>query len=723
MMHPIDRAILEHCLQGYVRLMPLLERTPQGSLYRHVRRAKELGWLERQNSYYRTTTEGQRQLEATQSSHHWDLVGEVYAPLRELPTAAHRALAELALAGVVCRQNSTRDDRHPFFVAAGATLRGKTELGTFLCYTLGLDPGRHILESGSEGGKSLFVRKAGTGALVYKRDLLDSSFLVLDDFHAIDATARKALQPFLTGRLSLPLENDQLSIRAVPLLTLNPGNHKELEKRLGLSAAHIRRAVIADLDAIPMPDLARTGERPTLAAKRCGPIRLNVPPIDCQGFLQPTVTLIRAMLVPDAHERVDVQVILNLSTGTTAFIPDPEAAIAQVCYNFGILAETLGWVRPGWVQTVINFTLSPKHPRSTQAKDCAVATPDTRQSSDQLPAPLGTIDLLPPKIQRDPALPSLTLSNKLRSRLAWLEEETGRPTEEILHLLIDHYVRWRRDAATVATLYQILGLARSLEMKELDVDAVHRYLIAERQLKRIGCTFDDIPPAIRLLELLNRLPEAWTWDMAQNAIESVAYVIRADIGPKDVRRFLSLHRQLSEKGLDVGLVAALDHAFTRAGLRGRRRERAIKELVSGAALTVEVDELEATRQQLEVSGQRLDALVRNLNKRISDANERLAGLRKEEAEATQHLAQINGEYQRQSSHIEVLEGFEHFLLGRLTEEDSFWNELERLLEMRRKGEIAPEQAQESLTATLVPKVVEFVTQLAAQAHGAGTVLD
>jgi hypothetical protein len=721
-MHQIDRALLEHCLQGYTRLKPLLEHTPQGTLYRHANRLKELGWLEWRNSYYRTTTEGQRQLDATQSSRRWDVMGEVYAPLREVPTAAHRALAELALVGVVCRQSSTRDDRHPFFVAAGATFHWKTTLGEFLCHALGLDPGRHLVECGAETGRSLFVRRSATGSLVYKRELLDSPFLVLDDYHAADPTARKALQPVLSGRLSVPLENDQVTIRSVPLLTLNPGNHKELEKRLGLSAAHIRRAVITNLDAVPMPDLARTGEQAIKAAKHYGPIVLNAPRADCLQHLQPTVTLLRAMMVPEAYERIDVQVILNLSTGMTVFVPDPEAAIAQVCYDLGILADTLGWVRSGWVQSVTNFALSSRPSQHPQASVSVSPSPDEHHQTRQLAAVHETIDLTTPRIQRDPALPSLTLSNKLRSRLAWLEEETGRPTEEILNLLIDHYVKWRRDPAPVATLHKILLLGRSLEMMELDVDAVHRYLIAESDLKRIGCTIDDIPPGIRLLELLSSLPEAWTWGMAQDAIQSVAYVIRADISPKEVRRFLSLHRRLSEKGLDAGFVAALDKAFTRAGIRGRRRDRAIKELVSGAALTVDVDELEATRLQLQVSVQSLEVIVKNLNKKISDAKERLAGLQKEEAEATQHLEQISREYERKSSHIEALEGFERFLLRRLKADDPFWNELERLLEMRRMGEASAEQAKETLTAGLAQKLIAFVTQLAAQVREAGTVL-
>jgi hypothetical protein len=42
----------------------------------------------------------------------------------------------------------------------------------------------------------------------------------------------------------------------------------------------------------------------------------------------------------------------------TAFLPDPAEAIAQVAHDLGVLAETLGWTRPGWIEAATQF--SPK---------------------------------------------------------------------------------------------------------------------------------------------------------------------------------------------------------------------------------------------------------------------------------------------------------------------------------------------------------------------------
>ena len=427
------------------------------------------------------------------------------------------------------------------------------------------------------------------------------------------------------------------------------------------------------------------------------------------------MTLVRSILIPEAHERVDVHLLLNLASGMTSFIPDPQAAIAQVCYDFGLLADTLGWVRPGWIQSVTDFTLTGESQGQSKAMANATIALEEPNPHDHPVSGRQTIDLTTPKLQHDPALPSLTLSNKLRSRLAWLEEETGRPTDELLHLLIDHYVKWRKDPTPIATLYKILQLGKLLEMKEIDIDAVHRYLIAERSLERIRCTTEDIPNAIQLLKLLNSLPVAWTWGMAQNAMVSVVFLLKQDIELHDVRTFLSRHRMLSEKGFDLKLVVALDKAFTRAGLQGRRRDQAIRDLVTGASLGVEIGELKIKREKLQAELQGQQDTLRALNLTIKDAKKRLSDLKNEKDQVTRELDTLKAECQYKSSHLEAFEGFERFLLTRLQEGDPFWSYLEHLLQLHQNGEISSSQAQTHLGSSLFPKFVEFFTHLATEA--------
>ena len=222
-MDPIDSAILTSCAEDFRPLKPLLQTIPKGTVYRHAKILQQLGWLVREGRRYQATDAGRRQLQDAQRGQRWNRLDTIYPPAKHLPTDVHRSIFELALAAVICRQYETRADRHPFFVLTGGTLRWKSSLGIVLCHALGLDPGRHIVECGSEAGKSLFVRRDAAGTVVYKRELLDTSLIVLDEFQTAERAVRAGLTPLLSGRLVVPIENTQLTVHCVPLVIVNPG--------------------------------------------------------------------------------------------------------------------------------------------------------------------------------------------------------------------------------------------------------------------------------------------------------------------------------------------------------------------------------------------------------------------------------------------------------------------------------------------------------------------
>ena len=354
-MHPIDRAVLEHCQEDFHPVTALKGQIPAGTLYRHVKRLVSLGWLEKRGTRYRTTAAGRRQVEAAASARTWTALETVYPPLAVVPTATHRAAIELIFAAVVARQHEVRPDRHPYFVVFGGTLHWKSSVGVFVCSALGLDPALHVVDCGTETGKSVAIRRGNTGAVVFERQLLQAPFVTFDEFLTASPEVRAALGVFLGGRLVVALENQQLTVRPVPLLTLNPRPKPTLEQQIGLSAPQIRRAILVNLDAVTLPDLARSGERALEAARAHPPLPLGPPAVDCRPFHDRIVDLTRAILAPDAHGRVDVEIVVNLATGMTAFIADPTAAIAQVGYDLGLVAETLGWTKPGWIEAVTTF--------------------------------------------------------------------------------------------------------------------------------------------------------------------------------------------------------------------------------------------------------------------------------------------------------------------------------------------------------------------------------
>ncbi|MBI4179176.1 hypothetical protein HY522_07130 [bacterium] len=259
---------------------------------------------------------------------------------------------------------------------------------------------------------------------------------MLDEFHTADRSVRTTLSILLSGRLVTPVENEQLTVRPVPLLTLNPGEAKTLEGRLGLSAPLIRRALLVNLDAVPLPDLATAGERAVEAARNHGPLVLGAPQDDLQGFHDPIVALVRNVFAREAHERVDIEIVVSLTVGMTAFIPDPVPAIAQVAHGVGLIAETLGWARPGWIEAVSEFRRGPRSqpPRtSALARRVPSAPPEanTEQVSAVCPAPASISLVVPPSpARRHTPVPDLDLSDELRARLIWFAVDTGQSVEE-----------------------------------------------------------------------------------------------------------------------------------------------------------------------------------------------------------------------------------------------------------------------------------------------------
>ena len=595
-MDPIDSAILTHCAEDFRPLKPLLQMIPKGTAYRHAKRLLQLGWLVRERGLYQATNAGRRQLQAAQRGQQWNRLDVIYPPMKYLPTDVHRALFELVLAAVICRQYETRSDRHPFLLCAGGTLRWKTSLGIFLSLALGLDPGRHIVECGSEAGKSLFVRRDAAGAVVYKRELLDTPMIVLDEFQTAAPPVRAAVIPLLSGRLVVPIENAQLTVRCVPLVLLNPGTQPTLEQRIGLSAPLIRRGLVANLDVLVMPDIALTGERALVAARAQKPLTLSAPSKDCQVFDRRIIELLRAILNPDAAERVDLQMVVNLGSGMTAWVPDPAEAIGQVAHAVGILAETMAWTRAGWSEALSDFSLNPQaRPRA----DRAVKDSRAHGHAESEASPSQPIALQIPNIRREGNLPDLALSDHLRGRLAWLAVETGRPVDEVLNLLFEVYVKWQGQPETVATLWKIVELARVLYRTHVEIDDLHGYLAAEAALKKHLCRFEDIPEALRLIECLMALPQSWNWTMAEAAIQGVAFLIKSGIDASEVPRFLQRHQRLSELGFGEEQAEAVAEALVRAGAVGRQRTRVLNRLVALAGKVINAAELEQERMSLK----------------------------------------------------------------------------------------------------------------------------
>jgi hypothetical protein len=644
-MHTLDRAILEHCYESFRPLSELRKQVPHGSLYRHVNLLCKLGFLEKQSSFYRTTEGGRRALVTASTKRTFNGFVDMYAPLAEVPTPTHRAMCELIFAAAVARHHKIRPDRHPFFGAVGQTLRWKTSLGQFCCYALGLDPAQHLVECGSESGKSLSIRRDHGGTVIFKRELLDAPFVVLDEFLCAEPSVRPSLQLFLTGRLEVPFENARLTIQPVPLLTLNVRDRPTLEERLGLSAPQIRRGLIANFDAVSMPDLALIGDRAVLAAKQSSPLRLDPPTVDCAPHQRVIVQTLRQILAPAAESRVDVQIVTTLCTGMSAFIRDAEAAIVQVLYDVGLMAESMEWTNPGWIEAVLHCSLSEGRSAARHTDTSASTSPvPGKPGAHPVPAPAlpAAIPLHGPQLRRE-TTPSLGVSDALKNLLIWAAVDTGQSLEELLSALVNLYRIHRKDPNTITMLTRALRIADHLKLAEVEIATLEQYVATEAILKRAGLGMNDVPEALRLIPLIEGLPQSWTWKQARDAMRAVAYVLRHGIDPNHVGEFMAFHRALEQCGINEQYLAELVTALEKAGAHGLRKRKTLDRLIVRAARQVDVEDLTQQTQELAAVIERLKARREGLGKSIEEEESRIEALREQEEALRDRLDALAGE--------------------------------------------------------------------------------
>ena len=661
-MTTIDRGILEFCAKDFRRLKDLRAEYPAGTLYRHAKRLIKIGWLERQGPLYRSTSTGLRNLSDNQEGR-WDQLEQMYAPLGLIPTEEHRGLVELILAGVMVRQHPARRDCHPFFVIFGDTFHWKTTLEIFVCLALGLDPAIHVVDCGSESGKSLFIRRTASGDVASERQLVNAPFLVLDEFLAADRAVRNALNPFLTGNLILPFENEQVTVRPVPLLILNPRPQPSLEGQLGLSAPLIRRAIIANINAVVQPDLRLSGGEAVSAAHTQGPIMIKAPTCDCEEHRNVIVGLLKAILKPEAHQRIGVDVVVNLCTGMTAMLADPMEAIAQVMQRMGLLSATVGWAQSGWEATMAQF--GRPHTSAMMSISPGTASPlsEVRKGEYEEVATDGMISLRLTPGRREPGLPSLHLSDELRASLTWLAVETGRSLEETLTALMQHYLRWRERPDTIASLHRTVALSQQLNLTRLEPSRVEEYLQARAALSRYGRTVDDLAEALRLIARLARLPEPWDWARADQAIQSVGVLIAAGILPGDIEALLLAHERLKELGFDERTVESVAEALTRAGATGRRRSRVLAVLTTLAGTHVDLHDAEGELEHVQQGIARLETERRSLRETVEHLKSSVAGLQQEQRDLHRRLAQMDTEMAKGQSRFDLLATFESYVQG------------------------------------------------------------
>src|SRR6478609_2873400 len=141
----------------------------------------------------------------------------------------------------------------------------------------------------------------------------------------------------------------------------------------------------------------------------------------------------------------------------------------------------------------------------------------------------------------------------------------------------------RKDPNTITMLTRALRIADHLQLAEVEVVALQKYVATEATLRRAGLWMDDVPEALQLLPLLERLPQSWTWKQAQHAMRAVAYVLRHGIDANHIDEFLAFHHALERRGINEQYLVELVTALEEAGVHEPRKRKTLDRLLAQAA--------------------------------------------------------------------------------------------------------------------------------------------
>ena len=540
----LDRTILRYCEHDFMLLHDLLKHVARGSLYRHVGSLLNAGLLAKRGRAYRTTEQGKRRLAELACHIDWNIWDELYPPMQYVPSPQHRAGIELTTAAVVARQaNNSKDDHHPGFVIAGPTLAWKTSETIFQCHLLGVAPAETIIDLTTETGRSLLVRRDGTGALTFKRNLLDGPLIVFDDLLEAEASLRPTIHHFLSGRKVVPVDNTLLRIAPVSLVTLNPRPNKAtLEEQTSFSRAQLRRLVVTDLTNVALPDLANMGHRAIEAAIKQGPLHLPPPTVNAETWRSRIVGLVREILVPQVWSRVDTEMILTMVTGMLAFIPDPERAIQQTVYDFAITAETLNWTCPGWIDVVSRFTLH--------------APPSTRRQrdreNDESTSPEDIIILRRSAMDsyKDSALPSFTISDENKARMIAIAVHEHIPFDHALGIALEYYLSLERPGLDLNDLHSILELSKDLKRRSLTAKELKNVLQVLKGIEAEEMSLDEFSAACDLVSQLKKTGVPPDMEQCEPVLSLATRLLESEIPLSEIDQWLRARTGSSPRRVD-----------------------------------------------------------------------------------------------------------------------------------------------------------------------------
>jgi len=529
-----------------------------------------------------------------------------------------------------------------------------------------------------------------------------------------------------------------------------------LAARTGLSVPQLRRLIACDVSALALPDLALEGGRAIEAVRHTGPLPLRPPRGSCEPFRGAVVHLLRQTLHPEALGIVDVDLLLGLGRGMTAWLPEP-SAIRQVLYDFLLVVETVGWTNPGWVERVRTF------PGLAVADASAVGPAMTHDARLISTAPMEpTLALFPERSDGGPPkektamtpsdsmMPSFSLSEGTKGRLTWLREETRTSLDRAVLTLIDLYITARRHNLEYGDLVAIVLLRKQCDATEVSVADLRQFLEHAAELQAQGLTVNDIGPALDIAEqfaaagltldqiravadlmqalreagvdlaLLEQLREALDRYQALgyapeliNHLAKLKSTLEAfGLAPDRLGQHLRHLQRLNELGLDADSAETLAAALSATGVDGEQRAEILARLPEVARLQIDIVALQAHRDALRQELAQMEA-------RLAKVRQGLSASRKLAARAAEEGRALVAALEQQDLMLEnaTAAGFalQHFLTASTEPSDLFWTLVEQLRELKQKYPGRSSYMEQLLTDALRDQVRHFLTQIASMA--------
>src|SRR5262249_4468933 len=149
------------------------------------------------------------------------------------------------------------------------------------------------------------------------------------------------------------------------------------------------------------------------------------------------------------------------------------------------------------------------------------------------------------------------------------------------------------------------------------------YLAAEASLRRASLWMTDVPDALRLIPLLEALPQSWTWKQANEAMRAVVYALRHGINCDDLGRFLAFHYALEQSGINEQYVVDLEAALEDAGIEGSGKKKTLNRLITQARQELDIDDLTQQAHSLTAEIGHLESQRQKLRKNIEEAQRRI----------------------------------------------------------------------------------------------------